>query len=420
MNPLTPPFRGTTTGTSGTATQPRATRRPRSWFAAAAVTAAAALTFGVVLPAAATVASGRPAAAASAATAPAVPKYYVALDNPENAKSPDKVVVGDTLTGKRLATVSPPKGVTFGGVTGAADDRTFILDGRQFPWSNTWFAVTPRTWYLLKIAPGTAHPAKLTKLRIPATPNWAQVDGMALSPDGSELAVMFTPQAWGPTPGPTTLRIYSVVTGKVLHTWVGPKPSPSALGDYTFGQYLYLDDNATLSWTAGGRLAFVYGQSLINDTTVRALNPTGPGHGLLADSRVILDLKSGGVPDCGSLLLAPGGQTIACGATLPFSRNSTGGCSAATGLAKPGIDEYSAATGKLNRVLYRYTGACLDGRAAVLWVSGSGGATVLGDLGIATQLRTGTHQIGIFTGGTFKPLPIRTASGAPSAATIAF
>ena len=122
MNPMT------ITGTPG---RPRAARRPRSWRAIATVTAAAAaLAIGVALPVAPAVASGRSATVTSSVAAPAVPKYYVALNSPENAKSPDKAVVGDTLTGKRLATVSPPKGVTFGGVTGAADDRTFVLDGR--------------------------------------------------------------------------------------------------------------------------------------------------------------------------------------------------------------------------------------------------------------------------------------------------
>src|SRR6202035_352722 len=140
-----------------------ARRRRLAIAAATATVVGAALAIGAGLPASASVASARPpaaqrsVAAQRSAAVPAVPRYYVALNNPHVATSRDQVVVGDTLTGKRLATVSPPKGGTFGGVTGAADDRTFVLDVRQFPWSNTWFAVTPRTWYLLKIAPGTAH-----------------------------------------------------------------------------------------------------------------------------------------------------------------------------------------------------------------------------------------------------------------------
>jgi hypothetical protein len=43
------------------------------------------------------------------------------------------VVVADMRTGKRLATISPPAHDAFGGVTAAADDRTFVLDVRQFP-----------------------------------------------------------------------------------------------------------------------------------------------------------------------------------------------------------------------------------------------------------------------------------------------
>ena len=201
-------------------------------------------------------------------------------------------------------------------MTGAADDRSFVLDVRQFPWSSTWFAVTPRTWYLLKIAPGTAHPTRLTKLRIPATPNGAQVDGMALSPNGREFAVMYQPNAMA-GPGPVTLRIYSMATGKTVHTWVGPAPSPSGPGDYLFGQYLYLDDNATLSWASDGRsLAFVYGAGLITDTTVRTLKLASSGHGLLSGSKLVLGLKPGSAPDCSSLMVTANGRTVVCGAAL--------------------------------------------------------------------------------------------------------
>jgi hypothetical protein len=402
---------------------------PRPWRAivAATMTAAvvgAALAIGAGLPASASVASGRSATVARSAAVAVVPKYYVALSNPHVATSRDRVVVGDVLTGKPLLTVPPPKGGTFGGVTAAANDRTFVLDVRQFPWSKTWFAVTPRTWYLLKIAPGTAHPTRLSKLRIPATPNGAQVDGMALSPNGSELAVMYQPNAWGPAPGPVTLRVYLVGTGKVVHTWVGPTPNPSGLGDYLFGQYLYLDDNATLSWTSDGRsLAFVYGAGLITDTTVRTLKLANSGHGLLSGSKLVLDLKPSSAPDCGSLLLTANGRTVVCGAALLTRGGATGSCSAATGLARPGIVEYSAATGKLTGVVYQYKGACIAGQADAAWATPSGSA-VLGYLSIAQQ-RTGTspvgkYQVGLFTGGTFKPLAIKLAGGTPTAATIAF
>jgi hypothetical protein len=408
----------------------RRTPRFRSW-AAPLTAAAAVLLIAVALVAVRDLPSGRSGAPArtvpsssGAAGLAGVPKVYVALNNAQIAASPDQIVVGDTLTGSRLATVNPPAHGTFGGVTGAADDRTFILDVRQFPWSNTYMQVTPRTFELLRVGAGPADPVRVTKLRIPATPNGAQVNGIALSPDGTEFAVMFQPQAWGPAPGGMTLQVYSVATGKLLRAWAGPAPDPHSTGVQTFGEALYLDPNTTLSWTANGRsLAFVYGPELITDTTVRLLDLTSPGHDLLADSRPVLDLTSGRAPNCTSLLLTSDGRTVACGAMLASAARSTGGCSAAAGLARPGIDEYSIATGKLASVIYRYAGPCVVGRADVLWASPTG-TTVLGYLGV-TQQGTGRstirkQQTGVFAGGKFRPLTFGLAGGPPSAGTIAF
>jgi hypothetical protein len=80
------------------------------------------------------------------------------------------VVVGDTRTGKRLVTFKPPKGVTFGGVTGAADDRTFVVAAWQFPAPEGIFTGNPAGWYLLRVAPGSRNPATLTVLSIPGQP----------------------------------------------------------------------------------------------------------------------------------------------------------------------------------------------------------------------------------------------------------
>ena len=111
---------------------------------------------------------------------------------------------------------------------------------------------------------------------------------------------------------------------------------------------------------------------------------TSSGHGLLSGSKLVLGLKPGSAPDCGSLMLTANGRTVVCGAALAADAGSTRSCSAATGLARPGIAEYSTATGRLTSVLYQYTGACIAGQADVLWASPSGGA-VLGYLGITQQ-----------------------------------
>ena len=80
--------------------------------------------------------------AVNSTAAATLPAYYVALDDPlgtafsganpgiprPGGSIPDHVglAVGDIGTGKRLVTIKPPKGLTFVGVTGAADDRTFV------------------------------------------------------------------------------------------------------------------------------------------------------------------------------------------------------------------------------------------------------------------------------------------------------
>src|SRR6202034_238222 len=103
----------------------------------------------------------------------------------------------DARTGHELAVIPPPSGQTFSGVTAAADDRTFVVmsyDG----------ATQETTWYLLRLTPGAAHPARLTKL--PVKPLRAQPTGLALSPDGRELAIMFAS---------FQLQVYSVSSGAV-------------------------------------------------------------------------------------------------------------------------------------------------------------------------------------------------------------
>ncbi len=85
--------------------------------------------------------------------------------------------------------MTPPKGSTFFGVTAAADDRTFVVD------TDTKIGVADicmaRTFYLLKLAPGTSSPTRLTKLaRIPSEGCTA---AMALSASGRELAVASFP-----------------------------------------------------------------------------------------------------------------------------------------------------------------------------------------------------------------------------------
>jgi hypothetical protein len=313
---------------------------------------------------------------------PAIPVYYVALNNAPSQKSPDQVVVGDTFTGARLATISPPAHRTFVGMTGAADDRTFVLGAEAFPFSSAAWPVEPRTWYLLRIAPGTGHPARLARLPIQATPSGLEVAGMALSPDGSKFAVTLEPNTTMNL-GPELLRIYSVATGALLRTWTGP---PSNL---TWGAYLGRDNNTTLSWLADGHtLVFDYGTGV--RAGVRMLDMSRQGHDLIADSQpTAWSIASG---DCSRPLVTSDGKSVVC---------VTEGSGA--------FPEYSTATGNLTRTLYQASSGTYG---EVLWASSSGNA-LIGYLNSSGAMPGPMGSVGVITQSGFRPLSFPLASGAP-------
>ena len=173
--------------------------------------------------------------------------------------------------------------VSFAGVSGAADDRTFAVSAvsttaQRLP--GTTQTQSAWSWYLLRIAPGSAQPVTLTKLAIPPQPQDAVIYGFALSPDGRTLAVL----EWLTVPGPWykgspgTLQLYSVATGKALRVWQWGK-SPDPIDPVPrYGRSIGLDLNsAGLTWLADGRtLAFTYyahGQAPV----VRTLDTSRPG-----------------------------------------------------------------------------------------------------------------------------------------------
>ena len=202
-------------------------------------------------------------------------------------------------------------------MTGAADDRTFVIDATPAtePTQPNHVPQPAHTWYLLRIAPGTQHPAELTKLPIALPANSAGVVGLALSPDAGTLAVLSQPGQGGPAGdsaqgagGPFTLRTFSLATGKPLRTWTAPegKISTTVPGGS--------DNEAGLTWTADGQtLAFMFPPAAWPDYE-RTLNVTGKGTSLLTDSRPVLAIPNPGKQDnCLSLLLASDGRTMVCG-----------------------------------------------------------------------------------------------------------
>ena len=366
--------------------------------------------------------STRPAKHAVAPVA-GIPEYYVTLDNPSDKPlndayrdaSPFQAVVGGTFTGARLATVDPPTGSTFAGVTAAADDRTFVLDATPCSRPDAASLVCTRTWYLLRIAPGTSVPAHLKRLPIPPTASGSQVEAMALSPDGSELAVALQPDANGSSQAPESLVLYSVATGAVLRTWTGP---PGTI--LTPGGWFRVDSfTATLSWLADGH-TLVFS----DETAVRTLDTTGQGQDLISDSELVWSPQrdSGNPP--GYQLSCEGGQyviddgaTLVCAATGTPSpaRHLTSECSDMWDNAM-GFVEYSTATRQLARTLYIDQTTCTgEVFADIYWASPSGG-TLIALLNSAPEKNPAGPQwneVGVIANGRVSPLSFPVAGGVP-------
>jgi hypothetical protein len=300
-------------------TAPRRARRLRAWVAP--VTAAAAVTalaIALVVARSAPPGPGAPVATSSAsptATAVAVhvPQYDVGLSGwNEDSNSPG-LVVSDSLTGRKLATVQAPKGTEFFGITpaAAADDRTFVAGTtviRRPPFP-PYPTTGPVAWYLIRFSPGSAHPVRMTRLPIPASVRDLPVLTAALSGDGRYLAVAFG------SAGTTRqeLRVYSVATGRLTRTWRMPDSKTfNALQTITALNWINGDETVafTLTWGVDTdaqvrTLALSAGDSelLPASHAVWSQHVPAPPHGVITNSTPLL---------CGAPFLTTDGQAVVC------------------------------------------------------------------------------------------------------------
>ena len=159
----------------------RRARRLRGWLApvtAAAVVLAVAVSLVIIRD----IPNGRVVPPASPASPVSVPAYYVAISAPAHDVRRAQRPRGRRHVHRRqLATVAPPKGTMFGGVTAAADDRTFVVD--TLPDSYADARPAARTWYLLRISPGSVVARPADPAAHPGDRSGTNVTAIALSPD---------------------------------------------------------------------------------------------------------------------------------------------------------------------------------------------------------------------------------------------
>jgi hypothetical protein len=328
----------------------------------------------------------RPAALRPAALRQ-VPRYFAALTQtgPVQLMGGEAAVVRSTVTGHVLATVTPPRPYRiFTWVSAAADDRTFVLAAQRYwpiasgqaglPAQNRDIT-TSTAFFKLAFDPAT-HTAKLARLAVPETISSGQLAGMAVSPDGTRLALDLRRS-------PQSIQVVTLATGAIRSWawqgggWIGNfKPS---------GQ--------VLSWTADGRtLEFQqWGTGHPRPIYVRLLDTTAPGTSL-ASSKTVLTF-----PDANALgantLLTPDGTKIVT--------------------ATPrGITEFSVGTGQpiLSGDQFHFDWQKLGWAAGppwqdVLWAGPGGRALVVVDpRGKPGRYGPG-YILGVLTANTFTPIP---------------
>jgi hypothetical protein len=304
-------------------------------------------------------------------------------------------VVRATWTGATLARITTRTPVV--GVAGATDGRTFVLDEQRsiIGSSVTW--VGRPAFYLLRLtASGTEE--SLTRLAVPASPKGTVVSGLALSPDGSKLAVDVDSDSW-PQAGLMEIMTYTLATG-AFRSWTtsGVTNADAPFGFTGSG----VDGAQSISWTSGSTLAF--GVQSTTSVSVRLLDTTAGGANLIADSRLAVtersfrdlgrSLKNASPPyyfvSCiTDAMISMDGSAIVCGYSTSVGKTTT-----------MGFAEYSTRTGTMDHVvgLVHFQGHAPIG-IALYWVNSTG------TIAIGTSETAGGGRVGVMNGDKFTPLP---------------
>jgi hypothetical protein len=329
-----------------------------------------------------------------------VPPYYVAVENPSLA------VVRATATGAVLARITTR--TPFVGVTGAADDRTFVLDAQRQVVGTTVRWLGQPEFFLLRLSAAGAEES-FTRLTIPALPQGTAVTGLALSPDGSRLAVEVD-AGNNSQPGLLEIRVYTLATG-AFRTWsTHGSDDPVDTAGFTGSG---VDGSETISWAADSTtLAFDWGnQTYIG---VRLLDTATSGDNLIADSRLAIieanftsqggrqsgppSMSKDNISQCVTDgIISSDGSAIVCGYTTNMAGRET----------TTGFIRYSTTTGKPTAVLglYQFQGQA-PGDISLYWVNSTGKILVGG------TLTPSGIRVGVINGERFTPLPGITGLGA--------
>jgi hypothetical protein len=325
-----------------------------------------------------------------------LPPYYVMLtgNNPDpTVLQPLHAVIRATATGATVATIAAPSPYsTFDSVAGAGDGHTFVLAAEKLVVDHVDGGVSqqaaPVKFFVLRISP--AGRASLTALPIPREPASVGLAGMALSPDGRELAVAV---------GGPRIQVFTTATGAERDwTWPGGGRITNNAGG----------EGQVLSWTADDRtLAFQLwrGRNIYVGLadTAGAGGGRGPGRLVVNFAGQAVDSAHGTyVLNGPSALITPNGAAIVCAASTAM--RSTHG--AIIGY-KLGYVAFSTRTGRPLEVLdpRQYTSYKWLQTEDVLWTNASGSELIV--VANVPAAKPGKYrlQIGALGAHGFTPLP---------------
>lgn len=260
----------------------RVTRPAAAFLAVTAVLAGTSVAVRVGWPAGAAGHPAGPGGNVSSRADLGMPPYYVTIGDAPVA------MVRDSATGKRLATVRLPEPADqkLSQIAAAGDGRTFVLGAGS---------ARTASFYRLLVAPG-GHHARLARLPVPPLPAAASATAIALSPDGSKLAVAIQVAGSASHAG---LEVISLATGTVRN-WNAPGAGEAQ----------------NLSWADSGReLAFYWDDLSASGRSARTtkaglwlIDPAAKGPSLMSGRRIALTVPGGDAVQ--SAQLAPDGTTV--------------------------------------------------------------------------------------------------------------
>jgi hypothetical protein len=399
-----PPLRLPARPARGGAWRPGRRDGGRAWISLAAPVTAAAAVAGVTALALVLTQQGGPAhhplSVALGRGAAALPPDYAALATQGKdgvASFRSRLVIRDTATGRTLAAVDPPAPAnSFCDLSGTQDGRTFVAESCTVTGRST-IVTRPGRFYRFTVD-GRGQVSGLSPLPAPVPPGY-DLDGVAVSPDGSKIAIASADHShdFGREP---SIQLYSLGTGHLLRSWTWSGPG-AIIGRGAGG--------SPLSWTADGRtisfplmLERPVGKLVHETSQVRLLDTTAPG-GSLRGTRQVLNFGDLPAVLAAPLLKGPDSMITPDGSRIVASSAVVSRHPASTRLA---VREYLAASGAPAAEFDPVTvhGSSVLFRA-VLWSSPDGSTLIAAGVPAGGMGPGRLLPIGVVTARGFTPLP---------------